>query len=116
MALFLGDGAKRPLMDASMSVMMRRRMNELWGLGFMICAATFFAVLWSYNVGDPSPFSATGQPALNWLGEAGAVLADTLMRYFGLGSWFFVALFGAWGIRFLLHVGEERIWARSLMG
>ena len=80
MALLFGDSAKQPLMDASMSASMKRRWAELWGLGFGILAVGIGLALWSYNVGDPSPFSATNQPALNWLGEPGAMVADTFIR------------------------------------
>ena len=114
MALFLGDSARTPLMDASMTVTMRRRIFELWGLGLGAVAALLALCLWSYDVGDPSPFSATSQPAVNWLGEPGAWVADALVRHIGLGAWGIVVLLGAWSVRFLVHLGEERIWARLI--
>ncbi|MEM7318144.1 MAG: DNA translocase FtsK 4TM domain-containing protein [Pseudomonadota bacterium] len=115
MTLFLGDGAKTPLMDASMSAAVRRRMNEMWGIGFALLALAFGAALWSYNVSDPSLFSATGMPASNLLGSGGAVIADTMIRYLGLGAWGVPMFFAVWAVRFLLHLGEERIWARLLL-
>ncbi|MEO1490519.1 MAG: DNA translocase FtsK [Pseudomonadota bacterium] len=114
MTLFLGDSAQTPLMDASMTVTMRRRIFELWGLGLGAVALGLGLCLWSYDVGDPSPFSATSQPAMNWLGEPGAWIADALVRHIGLGAWALVALLAVWSVRFLLHIGEERIWARLI--
>ncbi len=114
MTLFLGDSAQTPLMDASMTVTMRRRIFELWGLGLGAVAVALALCLWSYDVGDPSPFSATSQPAVNWLGEPGAWIADALVRHIGLGAWGLVVLLAAWSLRFLLHIGEERVWARLI--
>ncbi len=114
MAFFSSDGARTPLLDDTMSAAIRRRIAELWGLGFGIVAVALAAALWSYDVGDPSPFSATAQPPLNWMGAPGAIVADTAIRYVGLGAWALVAFFAAWSVRFLLHIGEERIWARLL--
>ena len=115
MALFSDGTTKQPLMDESMSATMRRRMNELWGVGFILVALGLGMALWSYNVADPSRLSATAAPAMNLLGEAGAFLADEMIRHAGLGSWALVLFFGVWGVRFVLHLGEERIWARLLM-
>ena len=46
----------------------------------------------TYNVADPSFFSATTQPPMNLLGAPGAILADALMRYMGLGAWVIVVI------------------------
>ena len=114
MAVLLGDSSKPPLMDPTMSASMRRRVTELWGLGFAVLAIGIGLALWSYDIGDPSPFSATTLPANNWLGEPGAMVADTFIRHFGLGSWALVLFLSAWAVRFLFHIGEERIWARLI--
>ena len=114
MAFFSGHGTRTPLLDDSMSETIRRRISELWGLGFGTIAAVLAAALWSYDVGDPSPFSATMQPAVNWMGEPGAIVADIAIRYVGLGAWALVAFLAAWAVRLLLHLGEDRIWARLL--
>ena len=114
MALF-SDGAHTPLMDASMSASMRRRLNELFGLAFLLMGTLLGAALWTYNIGDPSPFSATTAPAMNALGEPGAIIADTAIRYLGLGAWVPVVFLVVWGLRYVLHAGEERIWARMLL-
>ncbi len=115
MAVFSNEGAKTPLMDASMSAAMRRRLTELWGIGFLLLAVCLGAAIWSYNLGDPSPFSATSEPALNWLGTPGALIADMAIRHIGLGAWAPVVFLAVWGVRLLMHLGEQRIWARLLV-
>ena len=114
MALYQNDSARTPLLDDNMSAAVRRRLTEMWGVTFLALALALGAALWSYNLGDPSPFSATAQPALNLLGTPGAMVADTLIRHIGLGAWAIVLFLAVWGIRFVFHMGEERIWARLL--
>ena len=69
MALLLGDTAKTPLLDPSMTAAVRRRVRELWGLGLLALAVVIGASLWSYDITDPSPFSATGLAARNLRGS-----------------------------------------------
>ena len=114
MALFQNETMRVPLLDEKMSAAVRRRLAELWGLGFLGLATLFAALLWSYNLGDPSPFSATAQPALNWLGTPGAMIADPLIRHIGLGAWAPVLFLAVWGLRMILHRGRERILLRLL--
>ena len=42
------------------------------------------------------------------------MIADPLLRFLGLGAGGLVAFALVWGVRFVLHRGEERVWARSL--
>ena len=116
MALLYGDNTKTPLMDSAMSAAVRRRWTECWGLGFAVLAAALAAALWSFDIGDPSWHSSPGRPALNLLGEPGAWIADVLIRFCGLGAWALVVFPAAWAVRFILHLGEERIWARLIPG
>ena len=114
MARFYSDDTKTPLMDASMSAAMRRRWTECWGLGFAVVAVALAVALWSFDIGDPSWHSSPGRPAANLLGEPGAWVADVFIRFAGLGAWALVVFLGAWAVRFILHLGEERIWARLI--
>ncbi|MEM7686543.1 MAG: DNA translocase FtsK 4TM domain-containing protein, partial [Pseudomonadota bacterium] len=114
MAIMYGDQGRTPLMDADMSAAMRRWVNALLGLGLAAIAVVIALALWSFNVGDPSLFTGTSQPPLNWLGEPGAWAADLLMRYMGLGAWALVGFLFVWALRFVLGLGEQRIWARLL--
>ncbi|MEO5691522.1 MAG: DNA translocase FtsK 4TM domain-containing protein [Usitatibacter sp.] len=50
-------------------------------------------VLASYHRGDPGPFfSGSGAPVANRGGVVGAWIAETLLYFFGLSAWWFVAL------------------------
>ncbi|MFK7943870.1 MAG: DNA translocase FtsK 4TM domain-containing protein [Paracoccaceae bacterium] len=114
MALFYGGNTKTPLMDQAMSTAVRRRWAEAWGIGFAVVALALAAALWSFDIGDPSWHSSPGRPALNLLGEPGAWIADVLIRFAGVGAWALVVWLGVWAVRFILHLGEERIWARLI--
>src|SRR5690625_2414228 len=114
MTFFSGDGTNTPLFDEHMSEALRRRALEFGGIVLGLIAAWVAAALWSYDIGDPSPFSATTRAPENWMGGTGAAAADLLIRYLGLGAWAIPTLLGAWSARFLLHLGEERLWARLL--
>ena len=74
MAILLNEQDGRPLMDADMSATVRRGLNLIWGTAFGLVAVAIAVSLWSYNIGDPSLFSATTQPPMNLLGAPGAIL------------------------------------------
>ncbi len=120
MALFAGDGGAEGFAQAApreggTSQAVRRRLAELWGLALIALGAALALALASYDAGDPSQFSAPGQAPVNWLGRPGAVLADPLVRVLGRAAWFLVLFPLVWGLRMVLHIGEERVWARLLL-
>ena len=115
MAFFSGDSRATPLVDSEMSEAMRRRLGELIGLGWGALAVLLGLCLASYDITDPSHFSSTAEPPSNWLGRAGAIVADPTMRAFGAASWGLVVFFGVWAIRFLFHLGERRLARRSMI-
>jgi S-DNA-T family DNA segregation ATPase FtsK/SpoIIIE len=115
MAFFSGDNRATPLVDSEMSEAMRRRLSELIGLGWGALAVLLGLCLASYDINDSSYFSSTGAPPSNWLGRAGAILADPMMRAFGAASWGLVAFLGVWALRFLFHRGEGRLTRRALI-
>ncbi|MDH3667257.1 MAG: DNA translocase FtsK [Paracoccaceae bacterium] len=114
MAFFSGDSRSTPLVDSEMSEAMRRRLHELIGIGWGALAILLALCLASYDVDDPSRFSATGEPPSNWLGRPGAIIADPMMRAFGLASWAIVIFLGVWAVRFLMHLGEFRLTGRVI--
>ncbi|MEJ2815558.1 MULTISPECIES: DNA translocase FtsK [unclassified Caulobacter] len=61
------------------------------GAGLLLSVAT-------YNAADPSLNAATGQPATNALGGAGAALADVVMQSMGLAGWMAAALMLVFGM------------------
>jgi S-DNA-T family DNA segregation ATPase FtsK/SpoIIIE len=61
------------------------------GAGLLLSVAT-------YNAADPSLNAATGLPATNALGGAGAALADIVMQSMGLAGWVAAALMLIFGV------------------
>jgi len=115
MVFFSGDRGATPLVDSEMSEAMRRRLHEFIGLGWAALALLLGACLISYDVNDPSHFSATAEPPSNWLGRGGAIVVDPMMRAFGAASWGLVLFSAVWAGRFLFHLGERRLARRSLI-
>src|SRR5580698_5377755 len=75
-----------------------RRLNEL--IGFLMCvsALLLFLALASYSPLDPSMNSASvltgAHAARNWIGVVGALVADVMLQFFGVGA-FLLPLFPA---------------------
>jgi S-DNA-T family DNA segregation ATPase FtsK/SpoIIIE len=58
---------------------------RLIGIVLLALVAIFMVALASWNVDDPSFSYATSEPAQNWLGFPGAVIADLSFQILGLG-------------------------------
>ena len=97
-----------PLFDTDMQAAIEKRSKELIGLGLLILGALSWAMLWSYSPSDPNFMVATTAPIENWLGRFGASLSGPLFMIVGKGAWVIPAVFIAWGVRFILHRGQER--------
>ncbi|RDW13121.1 DNA translocase FtsK 4TM domain-containing protein, partial [Paracoccus thiocyanatus] len=98
-----------PLFDQSTQAALERRGKELLGAGLVILGVLIAMMLVSYSPEDPSFLSATDQPAHNYLGRFGAYVASALFMISGYGTWVLVVGAVAWGLRLMLHRGEERI-------
>ena len=103
-----------PLLDQNMQAMVERRGKELLGVGLLVLAAAFALMLGTYSPQDPGWMVATDEPARNALGRIGAGIAATLIVIGGIGAWGLPLVLAAWGIRFLLHLGEERAFGRVI--
>ncbi|WP_050527019.1 DNA translocase FtsK [Pseudorhodobacter aquimaris] len=101
-----------PLVDQNTAAMLERRGRELLGIGLIVLALAFTALLGSYSATDPGWMVATDAPVNNWLGRLGASIASTLFIIGGLGSWGIPLILGAWGLRFVTHAGEDRAMGR----
>ncbi len=97
-----------PLVDPNTQVMLERRGKEMIGIGLILLAILFAAILGTYSPQDPGWMVATDEPAHNMLGRFGAAIASTLMIVTGKGTWGLPIVLFAWGIRFVLHRGAER--------
>ncbi|MEM8742230.1 MAG: DNA translocase FtsK 4TM domain-containing protein, partial [Pseudomonadota bacterium] len=94
---------------------LRRRGAEMLGLVLLAIAALLALLLASYTSDDPSPFNATGEAPQNHLGLVGAHLAGALIFAVGWASAALPLGFAVWGLRFVLHRGEERALTRILL-
>ncbi|THD83689.1 cell division protein FtsK [Aliigemmobacter aestuarii] len=103
-----------PLVDPGTQAALERRGRELLGVGLIVVAALFAAMLASYSPEDPGWMVATDEPARNWLGRFGASVASTLMIIGGKGAWGIPVILLAWGARFVLHQGEDRAMGRMV--
>ncbi|MBM3603194.1 MAG: DNA translocase FtsK [Alphaproteobacteria bacterium] len=98
-----------PLFDQSTQAALERRGKELAGAGLIVLGILMAMMLGSWSSDDPSFLSATDTPAQNMLGSLGAYIASPLMMIAGYGSWVLVAAAWVWGLRLMLHRGEERL-------
>src|SRR2546421_11449816 len=82
-----------------------RRLNEL--IGFLLCvsALLLFLALASYSPLDPSFNSASvltgSHAARNWIGLVGAVIADLMLQFWGIGAFLIPVFAIGLGIRWL---------------
>ncbi|MDO5605454.1 MAG: DNA translocase FtsK 4TM domain-containing protein [Paracoccus sp. (in: a-proteobacteria)] len=98
-----------PLFDQNTQAALERRGKELIGAGLVILAVMLALILYSWSPDDPSFLAATDQPPVNLLGRFGAYVAAPLMMIAGYGAWGLVAGAAIWGLRLMLHRGEDRV-------
>ena len=109
-----GKGRSR-LVEKKTKAVLHKRGIELVGIGLLVLASAFFTMLWTYTPQDPSFFSATTEPAHNALGMFGASIADPLFRILGWASYGIPIALAVWGIRMVLHFGDDRAFSRSVI-
>ncbi|TDL85026.1 DNA translocase FtsK [Meridianimarinicoccus aquatilis] len=104
--------SRDPLFDEATQAILERRARELAGLGLLAVAVVLGLALGSYAPTDPSFLGTSSSATQNWLGVFGAYIAAPLYVILGAGSWGLVVASGAWGLRFVLHRGEDRAFGR----
>ncbi len=102
------------LLDARTQAALERRGKELLGLAMVGLGILTFMMLLSYSPDDPGWLTATDQPVHNWLGRIGAAVASPLHVIAGWGGWALGLALVVWGLRFMLHAGEERALGRVI--
>lgn len=81
--------------------LVRNRTAEFSGSALLAFAIFLAVALVSYHQADPSLNVATDAPASNWMGIAGAYVADLVMQFFGLAGALLVLVPLAWSIKLL---------------
>ena len=71
---------------SALSAFLFRQIFALTGFALFLLLVLAVAALATWNVSDPSLSYATDNPPTNILGLPGAVFADLMMQFFGLGS------------------------------
>ncbi|WP_127106836.1 DNA translocase FtsK [Pararhodobacter zhoushanensis] len=105
---------REPLLDRRLQAVLNQRGKELLGLCLIGLGLILALVLGSYSPEDPSWMAATDAPVHNALGRVGAALAAPLVTITGKGAWGLALALGVWGLRLVIHQGEENIMGRSL--
>ncbi len=91
------DGA----IPAGMRRFFKRRVREILGL-LIVAASGFCAIaMATYSATDPSLNTATDAVAQNWLGLPGAIVADQLFAFLGLGALAFLFIPFSWALKLL---------------
>lgn len=72
--------------------------SELSGLCVLAFVVYAALALWGYHPQDQSFNTSSSLPTLNWMGSAGAFIADFLLQTFGLASFMFLGVAFVWGI------------------
>ena len=103
-----------PLLDSSTQAALEKRSRELLGLALVMLALLVATMVGTYSPDDPSWISATDAPVQNWLGHFGASVAAPLMMIVGMGVWVVPLMLAVWGVRFVLHHGQDRAIGRLL--
>ena len=106
--------SRDPLLDSTMQAAIERRGKELIGIALLGLGIAAMAMILSYTPDDPNWMVSTDAPVQNWLGRPGASIAAPLFMVVGWGSLGFAGIFLAWGLRFLLHLGEDRAVGRLI--
>jgi S-DNA-T family DNA segregation ATPase FtsK/SpoIIIE len=93
---------------AALRIFFMRRLSEFAGLMLFLALMAGGLSLASWSVDDPSLNHALDGAARNWLGYPGAVIADELMQFFGLGVIVLLAIPVRWAVALLTHQGFLR--------
>ncbi|MCA3561712.1 MAG: DNA translocase FtsK [Aestuariivirga sp.] len=99
---------------AAVRIFFMRRLFEAAGAILFLGLIAASLSLASWSVDDPSLNHALDRTARNWLGYPGAVAADELMQFFGLGVLVLLAIPMRWAMGFLAHDGLPRPLRQSI--
>jgi S-DNA-T family DNA segregation ATPase FtsK/SpoIIIE len=99
--------------DYGLRGFLHRQMARAAGLAVFAATAFCLAALATWTVADPSFSHATDNPVTNAMGYPGAVVADLLMQFLGLGAVAALVPAVAWGTRLVTARRIDRMPARA---
>ena len=88
---------------AALKRFLKRRMFELAGISISAIIVVIALALASWQASDPSFNHATGIKPVNWLGAFGAIVADELIQFLGIGVLAFLFIPLAWAAKLFQH-------------
>ncbi|MFV0513580.1 MAG: DNA translocase FtsK 4TM domain-containing protein, partial [Jhaorihella sp.] len=103
-----------PLLDSTTQAAIEKRGKELIGVLLIVLGLAAAAMIGSYSPDDPNWLVSTDAPVQNWLGHFGASVAAPLFMIAGWACWGLPLVLLVWGLRFVLHLGDERAAARLI--
>ncbi len=93
---------------AAVRIFFKKRLFELAGIILFVILIAVGVALASWSVDDPSLNHALDRSAKNLLGYPGAVVADELMQFLGLGVLALIAIPVSWAVSFMGHDSPPR--------
>ncbi len=93
----------------------KRRVAEVIGVSLLALVVGAGISLLSWSIDDPSLNHSTSAIPHNWLGKSGAIVADLLMQFLGVGAAATLAPPAAWGWRLVSERRLGRISQRILL-
>lgn len=105
---------KRKKRSAKAETKLRKRGSEALGFLLILVGVAFAALLVTYAPLDPSFSVATDRAPHNLLGVVGSYIADPLHKALGWAAFGLPFALIVWGIRLVLHRGQERALWRSI--
>jgi S-DNA-T family DNA segregation ATPase FtsK/SpoIIIE len=94
---------------AALRRFLKRRMLEACGLVMLAAILAMGVALATWSASDPSFNHATSGKVHNWMGSWGAILADQIIQFFGLGVLPLLLVPLSWASQFLRHQRPENV-------
>ena len=103
-----------PLLDSTTQAALEKRGRELLGIGLVVLGVMAGMMIGTYSPEDPNWMLATDAPVQNWMGRAGASIAAPLFMIAGWATWGIALCLTAWGVRMVMHNGQDRALGRII--
>jgi S-DNA-T family DNA segregation ATPase FtsK/SpoIIIE len=103
-----------PLLETHMQEAIQKRGKELVGLALLAIGVLVSLMIGSFAPDDPSWLSETDAPVKNLLGRTGASFASITYVTIGVAAWGIALVALVWGLRFVLHSGQDRVFSRII--